>query len=61
MNIVEEKKWLPESQSGFRKERGIMNNLFLLTSIMEETRYKRKPLFMAFVDLRKAYERGEPL
>ena len=43
--IVEKKGWLGEIQGGFRRGRGTMDNLFILTSLMERAQ-KQKKIFM---------------
>jgi hypothetical protein len=54
--IVEHEDWLGEIQGGFRRKRGTTDNLFVITELMDQAKKKKKPLYMAFVDLRKAYD-----
>ena len=55
--ITEEERWLGETQAGFRENRGTTDNLFVLTNLMERAKRKKTKLYVAFVDLRKAYDR----
>ncbi len=55
--VAEEQNWLGEAQGGFRKGRSTVDQLFILTSMMEKARAKGKKLNMAFIDLKKAYDR----
>jgi uncharacterized C2H2 Zn-finger protein len=47
---------LHEAQCGFRKGRGCVDQLFNLKQFMSLSRQKEKPLFMCFIDLKKAYD-----
>ena len=47
---------LRESQCGFRKGRGCADQLFSLRVMMEKAREYHRPLYMCFIDLRKAYD-----
>ena len=47
---------LRENQCGFRKGRGCADQLFSLRMLMEQAREFHKPLFLCFVDLKKAYD-----
>ena len=47
---------LRENQCGFRKGRGCTDQLFSLRVMMEKAREYRRPLYICFVDLRKAYD-----
>ena len=47
---------LRESQCGFRKGRGCADQLFSLRMLMERAREYHTPLFLCFVDLKKAYD-----
>ena len=49
-------KLLRESQCGFRKGRGCVDQVFSLRILAEKAREFNTPLFLAFVDLRKAYD-----
>ena len=48
---------LEEEQSGFRKGRGCVDQVYALRSILEKMNEKQKVAFMAFLDLEKAYDR----
>ena len=55
--FVEDENILGEFQGGFRKGRNTMDNAFIITTLMERARKKKKSsLFMAFIDLRKAFD-----
>lgn len=55
--VVEEENMLGEFQGGFRKDRGTMDNAMILTTLMERTRKtENSSLFVAFIDLRKAFD-----
>ena len=45
-----------ESQCGFRKGRGTVDMIFSLRQIQEKSREHRTPLYMAFIDLTKAFD-----
>ena len=47
---------LSESQCGFRRRCGCADQIFALKTVMEKSREFRRPLYMAFIDLRKAYD-----
>ena len=48
---------LDEMQFGFTPGRGITDVIFIVRQLQERFRTKRKPLYYAFVDLEKAYDR----
>ncbi len=54
---IEKMKWLGEIQGGFREDRGTMDNIFILTQVMEEARRRNENYVVAFIDLRKAFDR----
>jgi hypothetical protein len=54
---VEKRGWLGEIQAGFRRGRNTVDNLFIISSIMERAHKEKTPLYMAFIDFRKAYDR----
>ncbi|XP_050507928.1 probable RNA-directed DNA polymerase from transposon BS [Diabrotica virgifera virgifera] len=57
VNWVESFNILPESQSGFRKERGCYDNVYTLTSIIQfRLRFKKRKLFVLFVDFKRAFD-----
>ena len=46
----------PESQCGFRAERSTVDMIFSLRQLQEKCREQHKPLYMAFIDLTKAFD-----
>ncbi|KAL8575140.1 hypothetical protein ACOMHN_055133 [Nucella lapillus] len=46
----------PETQCGFRAERSTIDMIFSLRQLQEKCREQRRPLFIAFVDLTKAFD-----
>ena len=50
------KHLLQENQCGFRSGRGCLDHLFTLRMLMEKSREFCQPLYLCFVDLRKAYD-----
>ena len=46
----------PESQCGFRSERSTIDMIFSLRQLQEKCREQRKPLYIAFIDLTKAFD-----
>ena len=49
-------KLLPESQCGFRKERGTVDMIFAVRQIQEKCIEQNMDLYMTFVDLTKAFD-----
>lgn len=47
---------LPETQNGFRPARGTADMIFCARQLQEKCREKLKPLFLAFIDLKKAFD-----
>ncbi|XP_061142364.1 uncharacterized protein LOC133159416, partial [Syngnathus typhle] len=47
---------LPESQCGFRPSRGTADMIFTVRQPQEKCREHKQPLFMAFIDLTKAFD-----
>lgn len=47
---------LPESQCGFRPNRGTSDMIFTARQLQEKCREQNKPLYMAFIDLVKAFD-----
>lgn len=48
------KRVTPESQCGFRKERGTVDMIFVTCQLQEKCREQHKDVFTAFLDLSKA-------
>ena len=46
----------PESQCGFRSQRSTIDMVFSVLQLQEKCREQRKPLFIAFIDLTKAFD-----
>ena len=46
----------PESQCGFRAKRSTVDMIFSVRQLQEKCREQHKPLFMAFIDLTKAFD-----
>ena len=46
-----------EKQGGFRAKRSCVDQVFTLRQVMEKAIEKRRELFVAFIDLEKAYDR----
>ena len=46
----------PEAQCGFRPERSTIDMIFSLRQLQEKCREQNRPLYMAFVDLTKAFD-----
>ena len=47
---------LPESQCGFRTGRSTIDTIFSVRQLQEKCREQRRPLFIAFIDLTKAFD-----
>ena len=54
--MAEREKWLPETQSAFRKNRGVEDHLFSLMGLIERARIDNTNLILGFIDLEKAYD-----
>ena len=54
---VEESGMLVDLHGGFRKGRRIEDNLFSMEHLIGITRMKKVCLFVAFIDMEKAYDR----
>lgn len=48
---------LPESQAGYRNDRGTVDMIFTIRQIQEKCREQQRPLFLLFYDLIKAFDR----
>ena len=46
----------PEAQCGFRAERSTIDMIFSLRQLQEKCREQRRPLYIAFIDLTKAFD-----
>ena len=46
----------PESQCGFRRDRSTIDMIFTLSLLQEKCREQGQPLFLAFIDLTKAFD-----
>ena len=53
---TEEHNIFSEIHGGFRKDRSAIDNLFILTHIIEKSKIKKKPLYLCFIDLKKAFD-----
>lgn len=47
---------LPESQCGFRRDRGTVDMIFTVRQLQEKAREQNRDLHMAFIDLTKAFD-----
>ena len=47
---------LPESQCGFRRNRGTTDMIFAVRQLMEKAREQHRNLYIAFVDFTKAFD-----
>ncbi|GAO51402.1 hypothetical protein G7K_5504-t1 [Saitoella complicata NRRL Y-17804] len=47
---------LPDAQNGFRKGRRITDNLFILRTLSDVSRFEKRDLHVAFIDLVKAFD-----
>jgi hypothetical protein len=45
-----------KGQVGFRKDYRTTNQLFILRTLIEQSKAKKKPLYCCFVDLKKAFD-----
>lgn len=57
---VEIKEMLPESQSGFRRERSMMDNIFILNHLIQKKKKKgekEEKIYMMFADLKAAFDK----
>jgi hypothetical protein len=45
-----------KGQAGFRKDYRTTNQLFILWTLIEQSKAKKKPLYCYFVDLKKAFD-----
>lgn len=57
---IEEKNLIPESQAGFRRGRGTLDNIFILNHIIQRKREeKNSKVYTLFIDLRAAFDKVE--
>ena len=54
--VVESHKLLGEEQNGFRKERGMADNSFILDSILWKAKSTKQKIHLCYVDISKAYD-----
>ncbi len=47
---------LPESQCGFRAQRGCSDMIFTMRQLLEKSYEHRAKVFLLFIDLKKAYD-----
>jgi hypothetical protein len=45
-----------ESQTGFRRDHRTTDNVLVMRALVDRYRYEKKPLYVAFVDFKKAYD-----
>jgi hypothetical protein len=57
LDFIESKGLLGQIQNAFRPNRGTIDHLFTLTHIIENQLGKNRNLYIAFIDLRKAFDR----
>ena len=53
---VEQTGHLPESQCGFRKDRGTIDMIFTVRQLQRKCQKENMDLYMTFVDLTKAFD-----
>ena len=53
---LEQSGLLPESQCGFRKDRGTIDMIFIAQKLQEKCQEQNVDLYMTFVDLTKAFD-----
>ena len=54
---VEQSGMLGDIQGGFRRERRTEDNLFMLERMIEMAKVRKECLFVAFIDMEKAYDK----
>ena len=54
---VIEKKGFTQMQAGGRKNRSIADQIFILRCIMDHYKYLKKPIYLEFIDLVKAFDK----
>ena len=53
---MEENKILGELQNGFRQDRRLDDNLFVITQCIEISKAQNRPLWVTFLDIKGAYD-----
>lgn len=56
VEFLEDNKILSSNQIGFRKKQRTSDHILVVKTIIDSFRAKRKPLYICFVDLRKAFD-----
>ncbi|KAF2355531.1 Reverse transcriptase domain [Trinorchestia longiramus] len=56
-HVVEEQGVMGEEQNGFRRDRRGEDNLFVVSEVIERKRKENKKVYLAFLDIKKAYDR----
>lgn len=54
--FVEEKKLLPDTQSGYREGRSAIDNIYIINHVVGTTLAKNEQLFCAFIDYTAAFD-----
>ena len=55
-DYVEENQLLQDTQNGFRRGRGVMDNVYILSRVITDTLQKGQQLFTAFIDFKAAFD-----
>lgn len=55
-NWSENNKILSEYQAGFRKNRSTIDNIFVMNTLIEQARKRKKPLYACYIDLKTAFD-----
>ena len=56
---TEDSGMLGEIQGGFRRGRRTEDNLFMLERLIKMVKERKEEIFVAFLDMKKAYDRSE--
>ncbi|KAF2344229.1 Reverse transcriptase domain [Trinorchestia longiramus] len=56
-HVIEEQRVLGEEQNDFRRDRHCEDNLFVVSEIIERKKKENKKVYLAFLDIEKAYDR----
>ena len=54
---AEDSKLLPEEQYGFRKNRRAVDCVFILNTVIDKAKADKTPLYVCYVDLKKAFDK----